>query len=84
MDLIMFFHYKNFYHFRDFPEDGCSFPWAVPDQFISSHEIKARTTVAIFGAKEYAYDVNWCRQQCYVKGYDLSGVENKTVRRGVL
>lgn len=70
-----------FYHFTSFPEQKfVHFPWAVPDQFISTHEITvSNNEVAIFGGKDSdAYDVrNWCREQSCVTNYEFSGVENK-------
>jgi len=70
-----------FLHFRYFPEDKfMHFPWAVPDQFISTHEISVRSKeVVIFGGKNSdAYDVrNWCREQLCVTNFEFSGVENK-------
>ena len=67
--------------FQEFPEHKfVHFPWAVPDQFISTHEITVRSNeVAIFGGKSSdAYDVrNWCREQSCVTDYEFSGVENK-------
>ena len=70
-----------FYHFPDFPpEKFVHFPWAVPDRFLSTHEITCRKgDLAIFGAAAGdAYDVrNWCRQHPLVKDYRYSGVENK-------
>jgi hypothetical protein len=77
-------YYQPFlYHFPDFPrEKFVHFPWAVPDQFVSSHRIQARSSeIAIFGgAASEAYDLrNWCRQQQGITSYSNSGVENKTM-----
>jgi hypothetical protein len=70
-----------FFHFQGFPEDKfVHFPWAVPDQFISTHNITVKNNnVAIFGGKNSdAYDMrNWCREQPCVTDYEVSGVENK-------
>ena len=68
-------------HFRGFPsEKFIYFPWAIPDQFISSHTLTVRSSeVAIFGGRNSdAYDVrNWCREQAGITSYEFSGVENK-------
>jgi hypothetical protein len=70
-----------FQHFKKFSEQKfVHFPWAVPDQFISTHGITVRNNdVAIFGGENSdAYDVrNWCREQSCVTNYEFSGVENK-------
>jgi len=70
-----------FRHFTGFPEEKfIHWPWAVPDQFISSHPVEVRSNeVAIFGgSKSDAYDVrNWCREQPGVTSFEFSGVENK-------
>ncbi|GBG57997.1 hypothetical protein SPFL3102_01717 [Sporomusaceae bacterium FL31] len=68
-------------HFPNFMKSKfVHMPWAIPDQYISHHEISVRNSeVVIFGAKNSdAYDIrNWCREQAGVVNYDLSGVENK-------
>lgn len=77
------YYYPFFYHFPDFPRRKfVHFPWAVPDQFLSSHRIMARSPeIAIYGGSASdAYDVrNWCRQQPGITSYSNSGVENKVM-----
>ncbi|MDD2366341.1 MAG: glycosyltransferase [Desulfuromonadaceae bacterium] len=80
---FVFSLYKTpfFYHFKKIPEQKfVHFPWAVPDQFIKTNELKVRDSkVVIFGGKNSdAYDVrNWCREQSCVINFNFSGVENK-------
>jgi hypothetical protein len=75
------YYHPFFYHFPDFPQKKfVHFPWAVPDQFLSSHRIQTTCDeIAIFGgASSDAYDVrNWCRQQRGISSFSNSGVENK-------
>lgn len=83
-DFVLSLYYDPFFrHFKGFPEDKFIYmPWAVPDQFLSTHNLMVRdTTVAIFGGQASdAYDVrNWCRQQACVNNFNFSGVENKVL-----
>lgn len=81
-DLVFSLYKRPFFrHFKGFPKEKfVHWPWAVPDQFISGHPLRARSSeVAIFGGRQSdAYDVrNWCREQSCVKNFEFSGVENK-------
>lgn len=82
--VLSFYKSPFFYHFKTFPrEKFIHFPWAVPDEWISKHEIVAHgNEVIIFGGKNSeAYDIrNWCREQRYVTNYNFSGVENKVLK----
>ena len=73
-----------FKHFKGFPEDKfIHFPWAVPDQFVTSGGLHVRSDeVMIFGgSKSAAYDIrNWCRRQNGVTEFNFSGVENKQLK----
>lgn len=82
IDFILSQYYNPFfYHFPDFPtERFVHFPWAVPDQYLSSNEIIHRTDeVVIFGGQHSdAYDIrNWCRKQQGIKSFSFSGCEDK-------
>jgi len=82
VDLVLSQYFNPFYyHFPSFDERRfVHFPWAVADNFLSSHKISQNNTnvVAFGGAKSGAYDVrNWCKEQDCVTSHDNSGVENK-------
>jgi len=84
-DYVLSMYDKPFFkHFKNFPKEKfVHFPWAVPDQFVSTHDIVVRTNeVVIFGARASdAYDIrNWCREQEGITNYDFSGVENKKLK----
>lgn len=82
--VFSYYNYPFFYHFPDFPKEKFfHFPWAIPDQFISTNKLFVRNSeISIFGGKNSnAYDTrNWCRDQEGITCFDNSGVENKKMK----
>jgi hypothetical protein len=82
--ILALYDHPTRHHFtRIPPRQIVHFPWAIPEEWISSEPIRylGQKEIRIFGAAQGdAYTVrNWCRQQSGVRSYEYSGVEYKAL-----
>ena len=82
--VLSFYNHPMRYHFRKInPDRMIHFPWAIPDDWISTAPIQynpAETICCFGGLKSDAYALrNWCRQFDFVESASNSGCENKVM-----
>ncbi len=82
--VLALYYEPTLYHFRRIPRDRIiHFPWAVPDEYITTEPISfsGNPLISCYGASHSeAYELrNWCRKFDFVTSSSNSGVENKVM-----